>query len=155
MLPASEGRTRVVLTTIAVCAVFASSACKPAPQRSAEAEFQQAREQLARAADRLADEQRPITDRAALARSLKLDPKRFAVIKTGDMSPGPVVLAFDSGANCKNGKCVCVGDRDCNDMFSTICRHESTDGSCSGSGDTTACSCNYVAGETPEPVEPG
>jgi hypothetical protein len=139
-------------------------ACKPTPQVggpqvSAETEFRQARQQYARAAERLAKEAKPITDRETLARKLKLSAERFGVIKTGDRGGSPIVMAFDQGSDCKMGHCTCVGDRDCNEMFSGICRSPSTDGYCEGSGDSTICTCEYSAGdddmETPTPTEPG
>jgi hypothetical protein len=58
-----------------------------------------ARQQYARAAERLAKGATPITDRAALAKRLNLTAERFGVIKTGDQVTGPIVLAFDQGSD--------------------------------------------------------
>jgi hypothetical protein len=142
---------RRAISAASICTLVLLVACRPADKAdadgnmSAEAEFQQAREQYARAAERLAKEATPITDRDALAKRLNLTAERFGVIKTGDQVTGPIVMAFDQGSNCKMGHCTCVGDRDCNEMFSGICRSPSTDGSCEGSGDSTVCTCEYVA----------
>lgn len=37
--------------------------------------------------------------------------------------------------------CICVGDDDCNDMFSTICSDTSTGGSCTETDGETVCAC--------------
>lgn len=161
--PKRFGRTAIAAASI--CTLVLLPACQPAGKGgaggkiSAEAEFQQARQQYARAAERLAKEATPITDRAALAKRLNLSAERFGAIKTGAQVTGPIVLAFDQGSDCKMGHCTCVGDRDCNEMFSGICRSPSTDGSCEGSGDSTICTCKYTASDddtdTPTPTEPG
>lgn len=137
---------------IAVAVMLISlSACGFAQQSpdgdrvNAGTEFKEAREQLARAGQRLASETRPVTDREALAARLKLSPERFSVIKTGAQVSGPMTVAFDSSTNCKFGHCTCVGDAECNDMFSTICASPSTDGSCEVAGSDTICTCKYVA----------
>ena len=140
---------RSVFVAASICSLVTLPACRPTPQAgtggqmSAAAEYKQAQQQLARAAERLTKEARPITDREELARKLKLSPERFAVIKTGAQAPGPIVLAFDPSSDCKFGHCTCVGDKDCNSMFSGICASPSTDGSCEGSGDATVCTCAY------------
>jgi hypothetical protein len=143
---------RAAIATASICTLTALASCQPTSQAgaggktSAEAEYQQARQQYARAAERLAKEAKPTTDRAALAKRLNLTAERFGVIKTGAQVTGAIVLAFDQGSDCKMGHCTCVGDRDCNEMFSGICRSPSTDGSCEGSGDLTICTCEYSAG---------
>jgi hypothetical protein len=106
-------------------------------QVSASVQFKQSQEQLGKATERLFKEARPISDKAGLATRLKLDPARIRVITTGGASSGTV--AFDSGTNCKFGHCTCVGDRDCNDMFSTICASPSTGGTCDTSGGQVVC----------------
>lgn len=52
--------------------------------------------------------------------------------------------AFDKAARrnefwCSGGACICSGDADCNDMFSTVCRSPSTGGACYG--DVPVCVC--------------
>lgn len=156
---------RIMVATFSACLIIAAPACKNAGQssgknqvsaggaQSAVDEYQQARQQLARASERLSKDLQPITDREELARKLKLSPDRFAAIKTGAQVTGPLVVAFDADKDCTlSGHCICFGDRSCNEMFSGICRSESTDGSCEGSGNETACSCE-VEGATPVRVE--
>lgn len=99
-----RGIRRTAWAAASICMLAALPACQP--KMSAEAEYQQARQQYARAAERLAKEATPITDRAALAKRLNLSPERFGVIKTGPQVTGPIVLAFDQGSNCKDRKSV-------------------------------------------------
>jgi hypothetical protein len=146
--------TSIAIAAAAMLALTSLSACNPAPQtdraETASAQFEQARQQYARAFERLAHESKPITDRGALARKLKLSADRFGAIKTGNPTVAPNPAAYDEGANCKMGVCTCVGDKECNEMFSGICRNPSTGGYCEGSGDSTICSC-YT--EPPTPTE--
>src|SRR4051794_3112410 len=141
-----RGLGGATVAVVGILLLLSLSGCERASgkHQSAEAEFKQAREGLARAADRLSNEGRPVTDRAALAARLKLDPKRFAVINTGGRISRPTAAAFDFGSNCKFGHCECFGDRECNEMFSGICASPSTDGSCESVGDETICTCKYV-----------
>lgn len=165
MFQATQRFGFAAIAVASICTLVLLCACQPAGRTeadskiSAEAQFQQARQQYARAAERLATNAAPITDRASLARKLGLPAERFKVIRTGEQGAGSIVLAFDQGSNCKMGHCTCVGDRECNEMFSGICRSPATGGSCEGSGDATICTCEYSSGdddtETPTPTEPG
>lgn len=99
----------------------------------------------AEAGKRPAKEPRPASERANLAKRLKLSPDRFAVIKTGDQAPGPNVLAFDANKDCSGGWCTCTGDKDCNDMFSGVCADPSTGGVCQIRGNEPRCRCKDPA----------
>ncbi|HYE29082.1 MAG TPA: hypothetical protein VEA61_12740 [Allosphingosinicella sp.] len=136
------------LAAMAMISLANLSACKPASSdaASARAELKQARDRLAAATERLSRGARPVTDRAALAARLKLDPKRFAAIKTGGPISGQMTASFNPGSDCKFGHCTCYGDSDCNEMFTGICRNPSTDGSCEEHSGETVCTCKYVDG---------
>jgi len=140
---------RALLVAAAVCSLATLPGCReeatPAPEVSAEEEYAQARQQLVRAGQRLVSEAGPVTDREALARQLQLSADRFGVIKTGDQATEPIVLAFDQSKDCSGRYCTCVGDKDCNEMFSGVCASPSTDGVCQIRGDTPMCRCQVKA----------
>ena len=108
---------------------------------SAQRAFSSARANLANAAAALGRQARPASH-AALAR-LHLPRERVAAISTGRLDGRLVARTAGNGFICGATSCVCFGDDDCNNMYSTVCRNPSTGGSCNTTTPFTICTCNY------------
>lgn len=72
-------------------------------------------------------------------------PMMMLEAEAGEALRGSDIFAAAIGAQeftCVGGiLCICVGDDDCNDMFSTICSDTSTGGSCTEADGETVCAC--------------
>lgn len=88
---------------------------------------------------------REIEDHESLADSLGISKDRAEAIIVGAEGRNNVLNSITShklNYSCSFKICSCSGDVDCNDMFSGACRSPTTNGSCSGSGSSTVCTCN-------------
>lgn len=86
-----------------------------------------------------------IEDHDTLADSLKIRKDRANAILIGAQGRNTVLNTIKSHTlnySCSFNICACSGDIDCNDMFTGACRSPTTNGSCSGSGSSTRCTCN-------------
>lgn len=84
----------------------------------------------------------PVRDIAELESRLKLPKQRLKSIGiTGPL--GEIGSAASRmGYWCSGDSCICIGDSDCNDLFSGVCRNPSTGGSCRVTGRVVVCTCN-------------
>jgi hypothetical protein len=84
----------------------------------------------------------PIKDMADLESRLKLSKRRLQSINIG----GPINTIGTSSSRmgffCSGAKCICIGDSDCNDLFSGVCNDPRTGGSCRVTGRVVVCTCN-------------
>jgi hypothetical protein len=87
----------------------------------------------------------PITDRESLGTRLRLPSDRLAVIITGEEGKDRLIEFLSAGETdelgytCTSAGCVCVGDDDCNLMFTQVCSATSTNGVCSGEPPICVC----------------
>ncbi len=87
-----------------------------------------------------------IDDSAVLAERLGISASRASAIFVGaeglnNLSNGGVVGGLSY--HCTGTSCTCVGDFDCNDMFTGACKSPSSNGSCTeNTGEIVTCSCN-------------
>ena len=103
--------------------------------------FEQARADFAASAEKTLATARPL-GAAELDRRLKLPAERLRGFENGNAAPVGAISAFRSGYMCAPGYCICHGDDDCNDLFSTVCRDPSTGGRCYDlGGGKTVCTC--------------
>lgn len=89
-------------------------------------------------------------DTPALVTALPQD--RASLVSTGAQAKTNVQSLIQSGAFvgatkvnefwCSDGECICFGDDDCNDMFSTVCSDPGTGGSCIGNTPVCVCRIN-------------
>lgn len=86
---------------------------------------------------------RPATDKNELARRLKLPLSRIQAFELNSSATAASIAASQNGFWCTGRGCICIGDLDCNDMFSTVCRSPSTGGQCSISGRLVVCTCRF------------
>jgi hypothetical protein len=140
-LRATFGRTVTVFAAAMALGALSMSAC--ASRLSPRADFDQAASRLAQSADRLFSQGQPVDDMAGLARRLNLAESRVRSFDRQPFNSGLMSSAFRSNFTCGDVVCTCVGDRDCNNMFSTVCRSETTGGRCTTFGPFMWCSCHY------------
>jgi hypothetical protein len=88
-----------------------------------------------------------------LKQRIEIPVDRLETIKVGSQAIAQIrsaVADFPRGTtsgtrgelvSCGTSVCVCTGDRDCNELFTTICRTPTIPAYCSGSGDSTFCIC--------------
>ena len=107
---------------------------------------------LARARDNLSSSlasswksARPVTTRSELRRHLSLPSARLNSIGVGSL-PATTAVASRNGFWCSGGSCICFGDGDCNDMYSSVCRSPSTGGMCRIIGSSVICTCSIRRG---------
>ena len=98
------------------------------------------------------EQAQPLTDRSELASRLSLPADRIASFERAPSGPGGLSTAGEEPAVmarndfwCGPRGCICIGDSDCNDMFSTVCRNPSTGGECRVSGRVVVCTCTLRA----------
>lgn len=157
-----------ILTTVSLLFVLPALACCNQAPTAGNADIattatapgealRQSRDDFAKAAERLSQNVRPITDPARLASRLRIDPARAKLLTTGGQTSRPPSTAVAMNYSCGGGECTCYGDDDCNSMFSGICRSPSTGGRCEDWGDgMTVCTCKVATDDyTPTPTEPG
>jgi hypothetical protein len=121
--------------------------CAPAPNESPPpSDGTGATNQLLNEYREALDSAVPFEVHGTLATRLGITPMRAQAITIGPQALGNIQQGIPASLDfhCGGGVCVCSGDRDCNDMFSTICRDPGTDGSCTDlGGGRVVCTCSY------------
>lgn len=139
----------LLLAALTGCTDPAVPGTKPAEAASAmavddaAAGMEAATESLSKAMSDAFQSGRAITDRRELASHLSLPEDRLKTI--GTAAPAALQPAASAavrrGFFCGPSGCVCVGDSDCNNLFSTVCRSPARGGACRMIGRLVVCTC--------------